>query len=81
MHFNEQGPVTRPVPVFFAVLFFALCCPAQDSAWHTNDHARWHNLRLPPEGKAGFLQMVPERTGLRFTNVLDESAAAANRPS
>src|SRR6266404_4035675 len=71
-------------PSFLSLAFaFSLagtfCSPAQESAGHTERHARWLDLPVPGQGKTGFEQLPPERTGIHFTNTLDEWSAAANR--
>src|SRR6267142_352103 len=58
----------------------ALASHAKDLAWQSVDaHVRWAALEVPRNGKTGFTILVPEKTGLRFTNSLDERAGAANR--
>src|SRR5438093_3060854 len=61
------------------VLLLALYCPAQEPPWHTNDHLRWRDLLISNHGRTSFEQLSPERTGIHFTNILDEAASAANR--
>src|SRR2546430_2303124 len=47
--------------------------------WHAEGNVKWAELELPKEGKTGFTQLAPERTGIHFTNRLDEWSSAANR--
>lgn len=47
--------------------------------WQTNPAGRWAELPIPQKGKTGFTRLDNTRTGIRFTNVLDELSGAANR--
>jgi hypothetical protein len=47
--------------------------------WHQEKGFRWSELQVPPEGKPGFTLLLPEQTGINFTNNFDERAVAANR--
>src|SRR5213596_290343 len=47
--------------------------------WHSEDGYKWANLPVGQNGRAGFTLLAPAATGVAFTNLLDESAAAANR--
>src|SRR5438876_4252813 len=47
--------------------------------WHLEGHVKWAQLEVPNEGKAGFTQLPPEQTGIRFTNILAAWSSAANR--
>ena len=57
-----------------------LCCAAQaPDAWHSEPQGRWRDLPVAGAGKAGFVELAPQKTGVFFTNVLDEWSGAANR--
>lgn len=47
--------------------------------WHDESGFRWHELKVGPNGRAGFSRPSPEQTGVAFTNLLSEEAIAANR--
>src|SRR3989442_16005125 len=49
------------------------------SEWHSESGFRWAGLPVEKNGRAGFTLLAPDQTGVTFTNLLDESAAAANR--
>src|SRR5207253_7310556 len=50
-----------------------------ETRWHEEKGFRWADLKVPPEGKTGFTLLPPERTGIAFTNILEERAGEANR--
>src|SRR5579862_664230 len=53
-------------------------CSAEP-AWHDEGSFRWANLNVPPRGKTGFRLLLPNETGIYFTNTLDERTGEANR--
>ena len=55
---------------------FPEAAPAQ---WHQGAGARWATLTLAKGPKEGFTPLLPDRTGVRFTNTVTELASAANR--
>jgi hypothetical protein len=60
--------------------FLAAClnaAPVLD--WHSEGRLRWKELPVPNEGKTGFTLIPPSRSGVHFTNELDELSSAANR--
>src|SRR5438128_4012632 len=46
---------------------------------HAQGDVKWAELELAKEGKTGFTLLPPARTGINFTNLLDEWSSAANR--
>src|SRR5882672_5936155 len=50
-----------------------------DFAWQPVPGGRWAALEVPTTGKTGMTLLLPEQTGVTFTNSLDEQAGAANR--
>src|SRR5690349_20125083 len=52
---------------------------AADFAWKEISGGRSAELTIPANGRTGFALVLPERSGLTFTNSVDEAAAAANR--
>jgi len=62
----------------FAILLLCLhIAPGQE--WHSESGWRWAELPVAPTGRTGFTLLAPGQTGIAFTNLLDEVAAAANR--
>ena len=49
------------------------------SEWHSEGGFRWAGLQVERNERTGFTLLAPDQTGVTFTNLLDESAAAANR--
>ncbi len=47
--------------------------------WHSEAGYRWAELEVGKTGRTGFTLLTPSQTGIAFTNLLDEAAAAANR--
>jgi hypothetical protein len=47
--------------------------------WHAAPGFRWADLAVDSGGRTGFELLPASRTGVVFTNLLDERAAAANR--
>ena len=48
-------------------------------AWQAEKGFRWAALEVPAGGKAGFVLVSPEQSGIFFTNELDEWKGEANR--
>src|SRR6187549_2374628 len=73
----------RIIAVGFALA--GLSVPAEHSAraaefaWQEVSSGRSAGLTVPAEGRTGFTLVLPEHSGIAFTNSLDEVAAAANR--
>ena len=64
------------------VVPWILWAPRSESGplnWHAQGDVKWAELELAKEGKAGFTLLPPARTGINFTNLLDEWSSAANR--
>src|SRR6185369_8893631 len=75
--FGAQIP---SLAIALLVLSIGLCSGAEDPGnWHSQARCRWKELPVSPGGKTGFTELPPEKTGIYFTNVLEESAGAANR--
>ena len=51
----------------------------KERQWHAENGFRWAELEVQPSGKTGFTLLPPEKTGISFTNSVEEQAAAANR--
>lgn len=47
--------------------------------WTPVPGGRWQALSVPASGQTGFTLQSPDQTSVRFTNTIDELAAAANR--
>jgi hypothetical protein len=47
--------------------------------WQTASGCRWAALAVPSTGKTGFTEMVPEQTGIVFTNWLPEERYLTNQ--
>lgn len=47
--------------------------------WRSESGLRWAELPVGQAGQTGFTSLAPSQTGITFTNLLDEAAAAANR--
>ncbi len=61
-------------------LAFSLCSGAEDHGkWHLEAQYRWKELPVSAVGRTGFEELPPDKTGIYFTNVLDEWSGAANR--
>ena len=60
-------------------LFEAYQSEAAQLQWRVEANVKWAELELPKEGKTGFTLLPPDRTGIYFTNSLDERSSAANR--
>ncbi len=67
------------VAVVVAGLWLGFHGAVISAEWHEVKGARWLQLPVPPQGKTGFTLIGPERTGIFFTNVLDDLSSAANR--
>jgi len=80
---REAGAVVagllRLVTLVFNVSFNPCCGAEGPGGWHSEPQGRWRELPVSSGGKAGFRELAPERTGVYFTNVLDEWSGAANR--
>jgi hypothetical protein len=48
-------------------------------AWENGSGFRVAPLRIPAAGHDGFQPLVPEQTGIRFTNILSDAALAKNQ--
>src|SRR5262247_3257806 len=52
---------------------------AVDKQWHEETGYRWRELPKPPGGKVGFTRLMPEATGIYFTNEVSDLEIAQNR--
>jgi hypothetical protein len=66
----------RAVGFAFLFLFAAMVSGRE---WHSESGWRWAELSVAASGRTGFTLLSPSQTGVAFTNLLDETAAAANR--
>jgi enediyne biosynthesis protein E4 len=71
--------------LFFSSVFILISglvgvfpCAAQ-LQWHEEKGFKWAELQPRGNGSPGFTLLAPERTGIIFSNALDERALAANR--
>src|SRR6266699_2510430 len=56
------------------------CGPsAPPLVWHDEAGYRWRELSVPRGGRAGFADLAPSRTGIRFTNTITLDSALWNR--
>ena len=56
------------------------CGPsAPPLVWHDEAGYRWRELSVPRSGRAGFAELAPSRTGIRFTNTITLDSALRNR--
>jgi hypothetical protein len=65
--------------VLLSVAFWEMPIIASGFQWHDETGFRW--AELPPEsgGKPGFTRLMPEQTGIYFTNRVSDREIAANR--
>ncbi len=54
------------------------CAPKPSAEWHQEPGYRWRELRVAP-GEAGFTQIDGQQSGIRFENVVSDSALVGNR--
>jgi hypothetical protein len=66
--------VSSAILVFSVVAFGGV-----DYDWQAAPGYRWKNLQVARDGKTGFTLLSPEATGIFFTNLLSDAAAARNR--
>jgi hypothetical protein len=52
---------------------------APPPVWHDEAGYRWRELSVPRSGRAGFAELAPSRTGIRFTNSITLDSALWNR--
>ena len=63
-----------------ALLATAGCRPApRGPQWQDEPGYRWRPLRLSTRGGPGFAELLPSRTGIRFTNTITLDSALWNR--
>jgi hypothetical protein len=65
--------------VLLVVLFWEAPAIAAGFQWHEETGFRWAELPAEPPGKPGFTRLLPDQTGLYFTNRVSERAIAGNR--
>lgn len=53
--------------------------PAGELHWHDENGFRWAELPKSSGGKAGFTRLIPEETGIQFTNQTSDLEIAKNR--
>lgn len=67
----------------FCLLLTALACQPPVTAvgisWHEETGFRWAQLPRETEGKPGFTRLLPQETGIYFTNYVSDRAIAGNR--
>jgi hypothetical protein len=77
-HFCEL--MDRPAFVLGLVVLGLTCSVATKAFdWEAGGGYRVANLAVPPGGKTGFTRLAPERTGIVFTNSLDEGRSITNQ--
>jgi hypothetical protein len=73
--FARQDSVFRLLP-WIAWLLIQTLAAAQ--TWHPGPGYRFTPLAVPPDGRVGFTRLLPEETGIWFTNSLPESRSLTN---
>ncbi len=70
----------RVVGLLFAILVLPLLAALADTAgsWEAGDGFRRRPLQVSAGTRTGFLTMTPDRTGVAFTNVLEERHSLTN---
>jgi hypothetical protein len=65
----------------FLIAFYWLIPAAQaaEQGWHREPSCAWKQLSVRNSGKTGFERIPTAKTGILFTNSLDEWSATANR--
>src|SRR5947208_17177074 len=74
---HAKGRLYWFIQTLIALSFCSIAGTAAE--WHEEKDFRWSALEVPPNGKVGVRQLPPEKTGIFFTNALDDWSAAANR--
>ena len=67
------------VVLCFGLLAQVVCLSAAEPAWERGAGYQSRALAVPAEGKVGFTRLAGAETGVVFTNILSDAAAANNR--
>lgn len=85
LHGFTLAPFMRRIRPLVASIVF-ICVVGSDplqaaglTDWQQQPGFRWMELSVTTNGGNGFTSLLPARTGLNFTNALDELAGASNR--
>ena len=73
--------LARQCPVSWRLLCISgllLHAAANAQTWQEGPGYRFAPLAVPPGGRTGFTRLLPEETGIRFTNSLPESRSLTN---
>ena len=54
------------------------CNASRPPEWHEEDGYRWAELRVPRRGKDGFQRLLPNKTGISFSNSVTEEQVLQN---
>lgn len=84
MHAPHQVPSTstvlsRAVLLILVVVLSSIRCHAADLKWEVISGGKKAALDVPKTGRSGFSLLLPEQTGITFSNVLTEARAAENQ--
>src|SRR5258708_35222308 len=71
----------RPLMAIAAFLLLTNKSPAAGAGlnWQTGPGYRWSELPVPAAGKTGFTLLLPETTGIFFTNFISDQRSVTNR--
>src|SRR6266513_410832 len=75
------SPLVLVAGLGLAVLGGGAACRSRPTpaVWHEETGYRWRPLSVPRSGRAGFAELAPSRTGIRFTNSITLDSALWNR--
>jgi len=76
-----MSPLVLAAGLGLAMLVGGAACRSRASpaVWHEEIGYRWRPLSVPARGGPGFAELLPSRTGIRFTNSVTLDSALWNR--